>query len=178
MADDPYLLRDLWTASWMSKGKPYTERDETAWRAYSAALLARGPEIRYRSQVFPELDAGRAYRMDRMLGWQSGGEDIPPYGKWASPPTPFHDVPPFPGDAPPEPVPVPPAPPGPPTPPAESVTDLATVLARMNARFDNLERLAERAYTGTVKLPAVLGGGSRTITLHPVTPRGKPGDGA
>lgn len=102
MADDPFLLHDLWTASWMSKGSAPTAGDETYWRDNSAGMLERGPQIGYRSKVFPEWDAGRAYRIDRMLGWQSGGADIPPFGSWANPPAAFHDVPPFPGEASPE----------------------------------------------------------------------------
>lgn len=137
MADDPFLLRDLWTASWMSKGKAYDQRDETGWRGYSQGMLDRGRELNYHSQVFPDLEPGRAYRMDRMLGWQSGGADVPPYGNWANPPTPFHTVAVFPGDA--LVAPEPPAtPPTDQNPPFIEPTQVLALLQAMNGKLDTL----------------------------------------
>lgn len=187
MADDPFLLRDLWTASWMSKGSAPTAGDETYWRENSAGMLERGPQINHRSPVFPDWEPGRAYRMDRMLGWQSGGADVPPYGNWANPPTPFHTVAVFPGDAPaPEPTPEPlPSPEPTPLPdlPLAAIVDrlehietflraVAVAVQKIVTAVTEIRDKQNPPYRGEVAYPASVRGGTRTMHL---TPDLKPG---
>lgn len=170
------VLRDLWTASWMSKGEPPNDKDKAQWWAYSPSLLERGPQINHRSPVFPDFDAGRAYQMDRMLGFRSGGADIPPYGLWASPQTPFFSpVPPYPGDAQQEP---PPPIQNPPVMTENGTLDdrlariealLAKVAAqgaeRLNIMDGKMETLLRSPQVGTVSVPYL---GSGKITLQPI----------
>jgi hypothetical protein len=90
---------EIWNAAWATRGEAPTQKDYDYWLGLFPGLLARGDEIHF-------AGGGLGYARERMLGWQSSGTDIPKYGKYAVPETPYHDVPPYPGTEAPAPAPV------------------------------------------------------------------------
>jgi len=111
-----------------------TAVDWAYWRGIMPVLFARGLEVHYGGD-----DPGAAirYAWDRLIGWQAGGDDVPPYGPYANPPnvgpaggwtTPLVDV---------GPIDPPVAPPVPPPAP-DVVTLVLTTLARLEDKVDAL----------------------------------------
>lgn len=92
------IRRILWRCIWMSRGEAPVDADYAYWIPMWPGLVARGVEINHPN-----------YAEDRVLGWQAGGADVARFGDYANPPTPYHAVPPYPGDVVP-PVVVPPGP--------------------------------------------------------------------
>jgi hypothetical protein len=136
--------RQIWIGTWRSKGHAPEDGDYVYWLREYPGLLARGLEIGYRS---PNPDSD--YAMDRLMGWQATGADVPPFGPYANPPTPYHFGPAFPVTA----TDPPPVDGPPPVDPGSDPHVLAVMLA-ISARLDAIDaKLAQRAqsppnYTG------------------------------
>jgi len=148
------IRRTIWECRW----KAYNEAPTPELNAY---WIGKWPELEARGREINVPD----YARRRLLGWQAGGADVATFGEFANPPTAYHPVPPFPGDAPPDSASPPPS-----TAPAPSL-----VMASIDARLERLETLVNALvqrlppdYTGTIRLPPMLGGGTRTVLLRAI----------
>jgi len=163
------IRREIWAASWMTTGHAPNEMQYQWWLEHWAELLARGEEIHYRSPIPENGTGGLAYARDRLLGWQTGGSDIPPYGRWATPPSAFFSpVPPYPSQAAPAPTSDPTQAPSP-----EPGLTIADVLVRLDHLETLIRMLAadpDPRYHGSIGLPRWLGG-DVAIDLEPVQPK-------
>jgi len=120
--------------------------DYVYWRAEWPNLVARGVEI--------HVDH---YAWLRLIGWQAGGTDIPPYGPYAVPPnggppggwtTPLVDDPEAP-DAPAPPLPLTPS-------PAQLLVDLQTSLTHLAEQVASLDAsLRTAGHTATTALDRI-----------------------
>lgn len=132
------IKQEIWKCSWMSKGEAPSEKDYAYWEGKYPELEARGVEI-----GIPD------YAERRLLGWQASGADAPLYGEYATPPTPYHAVPPREGEVVAEPPSV-----NPPSPPTQAlgVDEILAAIAALSAKLDqhNLE------YKGAFKATAAL----------------------
>lgn len=70
------------THIWMAWGRPPTDSEMAYWTGKAQECIDRGIEI-----GVPD------YFERRILGWQAGGADVPPFGPYAVPPTAPHAVP-------------------------------------------------------------------------------------
>lgn len=142
----------------MSRGEAPTDIDYAYWIPLWPGLVARGVEIAHPN-----------YAEDRVLGWQAGGADVARFGDYAVPPTPYHAVPPYPGDV------DPPAVDPPYNPPApgdwltleQQIGALRIDVAHLMDVIGQLANTPPRpapVYTGTVQVPYL---GSAAITLTP-----------
>lgn len=140
------IRRILWRCIWMSRGSAPVEADYAYWVPMWPGLIARGIEINHPN-----------YGEDRVLGWQAEGADAARYGDYATPPTAYHTVPPYPGDT--------ADPPIPDAGPSPEMVMLSLVLKRC----DELEALIQAwhvafpGYDGTVQVP-YLGTGKISLT--------------
>lgn len=80
--------REIYVAKWQTEGADPNERDYVYWREKAQELIARGIEINFGGGA----DPGRAYMREKLIGWQATGADLPTYGPYAVPPSPFHAV--------------------------------------------------------------------------------------
>lgn len=149
MTDDQ-IRREIWKGKWAAYGHEPTDQDYAYWVPLWPALVARGVEINRPN-----------YAMDRLIGWTSGepiaDADRALYGDYAVPPSPFHDVPPYPGDeVTPVPVPVPP--------PIVPSVDIVAELAAIKAMLQALSEKPAPNYQGSGTIPYL---GHVTFNLVP-----------
>lgn len=120
--------REIYVAKWQTEGHDPDERDYAYWREKAPELIARGIEIHFGGGA----DPGRAYMREKLIGWQATGADLPTYGPYAVPPTPFHAVP---SDVP---VPTPTPVPEPPAPVYGDIQDILQVVNRIEVQMQLL----------------------------------------
>lgn len=148
------IRRRIWTNIWKSRGEPPNAGDYAYWMRTWPDLEARGQEI-----SVPD------YADRRMLGWQAGGADVARFGEYASSRTPYHDVPPYPGDE----------APASSSPPPRATAEAPASTAAIDARLEEIKRLLNELlaqmgpdYAGTVKLPKSLTSRPAAISLRAV----------
>lgn len=165
------VARKLWAAVWGSRNRPPNDSDKSYWTTdFWNALDKHGTE----EMNPPHPD----YAYDRALGWQATGDDVPPFGPFAQPPTPLRPVPPYPGDTQPSPTPTPTPEPAPPTDTDDGGLDgrlarMEAILAfistqgaeRLIALEGKVDRLLQQPQVGSVSVPYL---GSGKITLQPI----------
>ena len=134
---DRQIRDQVWKASWMTQGRAPTDGDYNYWGARWPTLEARGLEL-----GDPE------YAVNRLLGKGATGADVPPFGEYANPPSPYRSVPPSPwvDAAPPANDPPPSSPPAPAVdPPANEANALEQLLFDAGMIAGSIERMATAA---------------------------------